>query len=109
MWEYEALFDKIDPGSKVILYGAGKVGQLFYRQIETTHYCEIVLWVSKDAEQHEAVSEIREMVGTQFDKIVVAVESGKIAEEIKKDLLSMGIDAGRIVWRNPRMERMNEI
>ena len=39
--------EKIPKGSKVILYGAGDVGNTFWNFLQDTNYAEVVLWVDK--------------------------------------------------------------
>ena len=40
-------FKYVPQGSKIVIYGAGKVGQTFYRQVLFSEWCEIVSWVDR--------------------------------------------------------------
>lgn len=101
-------FSLVDKGSKVVIYGAGRCGQLFYRQVKNIGYCNIVGWISKDWEKYKGLVSSPELLeGVKYEKIVIAVENKSVAEEIKSELILKNVPEKRIVWVNPRMERVD--
>lgn len=88
---------------KIVLYGAGKMGKDYKKQLMQFGY-NVVLWVDKDFDFYRenglAVKEPTQILETDYDVILIAVSREKSAMEISDDLISMGIDSERIVWRN---------
>ncbi len=100
-------FQCIEKGSKVILYGAGSVGKVFYRQLITCKYCDVIAWVAKDyrtCENKELVKSPEILKELVYDKIVIAALEQEMAESIRRDINSLGISEDRIVWEKPRLE-----
>ena len=94
----------IDKGSKIILYGAGKVGQSYYDQINKNGYCDIVAW--SDSNTYKENGDIippMEIVGMEYSKVVIAIKSKESAEEIIQSLVALGVDRGKIIWAEPLM------
>ena len=46
-------FDKVMKGERIVLYGAGTVGQAYMDQLSQLDYCEVVLWVDKNFDKYE--------------------------------------------------------
>ena len=89
-------------GASVVIYGAGKVGEEFYRQAVHSEYIRLEAIVDKKAGELDKpqipvkpVSELRRMA---FDYILIAVLDKEVAEAIKEDLTGMGISKGIIKW-----------
>ncbi|MCI8324757.1 MAG: glycosyltransferase family 2 protein [Lachnospiraceae bacterium] len=106
-----ALFDEdilvpyggIRPGSRVIIYGAGVLGQKMYRYLVQKREIDIVLWVDKKYKSYQetgfevfAPDEIG--VAVDYDFILIANTVQSIAESIRKYLVHMGIDNRKILW-----------
>lgn len=91
-------FDKVSKGERIVLYGAGNIGKLYRKQLALVDYCEVVLWVDKNYKQYgngtEDPLKIRQTV---YDKVVIAVEREKIREEMKKQLIEMGVSKTHVV------------
>ena len=95
-------FGKVDKGSRVILYGAGKVGNSFYKQIEKTAYCNVIAWVDKNFEKYDDCILSPHVIGKMaFDVIVIAVENEGVADDIRRDLWQEYGNEVRIVWSSP--------
>ena len=95
-------FDKVQKGQKLILYGAGLVGNTYYKQIKKLDYCEKILWVDRNAERlHNqnvvSVSELENDIYFLYDVVVIAVENKNLAMEIKEYLLEKGYRREKIV------------
>lgn len=98
-------FELVPKGSKIILYGAGKVGREYYRQIMFSDWCEIVAWVDKTHERIDYISDPESAVAEYvYESIVIAVRDEKIAKEILSTLEKMHICKERIIWRSPEIQ-----
>lgn len=96
-------------GKDIVLYGAGKRGQEFYRQIAehkkingTGYSCRITAWVDQNykkyREQGLMVSAPEELKSAEFDQVVIAVAREDISESIKEMLMKLGIEEYKILW-----------
>lgn len=95
--------NKVEQGSAIILYGMGKVGDVFYRQICQTNYVSIIAWADRAPKQIEDISitvpritpdEIKDYC---FDYVVIAIENKIIVREILEKLMILGIEEKKIV------------
>lgn len=95
--------DEVTKNKKVILYGAGKVGQLYYNYIKRNNYSKLVAWVDQNYDKYRAcgmdVASPDDIKGLEFDYIVIAVADEKIKLEIEKCLLKYGVDEKKLIWR----------
>lgn len=92
----------ITKGSRIILWGAGNMGQANYFTLQKEHYCELVLWVDTCYGVKQTlglpVSKPEQIFETlDYDYIVIAIKSWKEANDIKKYLIEQGIIANKIV------------
>lgn len=99
-------FGKIKYGSKIILYGAGKVGNYYYNQITATKYCELKLWVDQNHEKLRKVYKIPVQSPDnihleEYDFILVAVEEEEVYLEIRSYLFSKGVQENKVIWEKP--------
>lgn len=102
--EYLFPFGDIKQGSRIILYAAGNVGKIYYRQIQKTRYCNIVAWVDKNIRLAENINikSPDEVDMNDCDYIVISVEKEAIASEIKENLIkNYKLDPEKIIWRKP--------
>jgi len=81
---------------RLILYGAGQVGQDLYRQLKQLGY-QIVLWADKNYEQYQKeglpVASPDEIVNNAYDRLLIAVNKAELAQEIKNELSEKGISS----------------
>ena len=85
--------------ARIVLYGAGVVGQQYYEQVDRTNYCEVVAWVDKDEKKHNhMVSPVDSVKELNYDYIVIALSSEQIRREVRDELVSKGIAETKIVW-----------
>lgn len=99
--EYLFPFNKVSNNKKIILYGAGTVGQTYKKQITKLQYATILLWVDRNSAVYESLGVksleyINDVV--DYDYIVIAVSNGLVIQQIKGDLIKMGIKENKIVW-----------
>ncbi|MCM1282789.1 MAG: glycosyltransferase [Roseburia sp.] len=93
----------IDKGSRIVIYGAGGLGQSLYA------YCrekdiEVVAWLDRNAGHYkseglpvETVDEF-DKTNTKYEHLIIANISEKTALDIKKDLLERGFLDEKIRW-----------
>jgi len=94
-------YKEIERNSKIIIYGAGKVGTSFYSQISDNNYCKIVGWIDSNyvnikKNAHISGPEILKDNQLQYDYIVVAILSKTISDEVALNLVEMGIAIHKI-------------
>jgi glycosyltransferase involved in cell wall biosynthesis len=100
-------FSQIEKGSRVVIYGAGKVGVVYYRQLKTTKYCEVCAWVAKDHAScawPQLVQSPQVIRDLNYDKILIAVKDENVMASIKKNLFDLGVPESKIVWFSPTLE-----
>lgn len=92
-------------GKRVVLYGAGTIGQDYYAQFCKFRKCEIVAWVDKDYlkyKKHDTYvvgpDKIKEF---DYEILIIAVKRYETAEQIKVELTGQDIPEDRIVWLQP--------
>lgn len=92
-------------GKKVALYGAGAVGHDFLRQMRICGMNPPIAVIDK---RHSKISwcNIRivspcSIMSLDFDILIIAVLNKKIMEEIRAELLFMGVPEEKIVWEKP--------
>lgn len=98
-------FSELEKGSRIVLYGAGKVGQAYYRQIFRQKLLKMVLWVDKDWKKYEKqslpVSSPEILEGYDYHYLIIAVKSKEAADEIRRMLMEQGILEEKVLWRVP--------
>ena len=96
-------FSEIKKGEKVVLYGASERGYDFYRQLVSTGYDDIVLWVDRQYEWYRymnlPVDAPEKIKGAEFDRIIITAEEEHVYESMMCDLAKLGVDAGKIFWK----------
>ena len=88
----------IKPDTKVAIYGAGFKGILYREEVEPV--MDVVLWVDKNYLNIKCGYKIcspQELLSTEYDVILVAVEDAYIQNEILYELCDMGIEL-RKIW-----------
>ena len=90
---------------RVALYGAGEVGQSYFYQLKKWGGCSLALWVDKKYETYQHLNEdiraVTELDTIEVDYVIVAVVAEAVAEEIKSELISGGINESIILWERP--------
>lgn len=97
-------FKSIKRNKKIILYGAGRVGAAFYNQLKSTQYGDLLLWCDKNYKNIKTSPRIMNPMLIRdfpYDYIVIAVKDENVAQDIKNDLIGMGVSDTRIIWENP--------
>ena len=74
-------------GKNIVIYGAGDVGNSYYRQIKKLKNIKLVLWVDSNKElvkENALLSDVQDIYNVEFDYIIIAVKYQKLAEIWKK-------------------------
>ena len=90
-------------GTKVVLFGLGKRGEKIYKQIcETDTGITIVALADSmkagEVYDNKQIVDPRDLLVLEYDYIIITVASEDTAEEIKSDLIQLGIDVNMISW-----------
>lgn len=94
-------FDRVPYQSRVILYGAGEMGQDYYLQIKKTNWCRIMQWVDREGKRYRdrgfKVEDLEEMKTACADFIIIGISDGNIAEQVRISLKSIGLKTTQII------------
>lgn len=100
-WEEDVLCEK----KRVVIYGAGKVGQSYFKQLNKSLGYDVVLWVDEKAEDYMKdglnVCSVDQISLVEFDEIIIAVMDQTISEKITRNLVMNGISEEQIRWKKP--------
>lgn len=101
--QYLFPFHRVKQNSRIILYGAGAVGKSFYAQLVKTKYCREIIWQDKQYEryQDENISVNCAHAEVDVDACVIAVQDEGLANEIKQELIELGMEERKIIWEQP--------
>lgn len=97
MIQYIFPFDKIEKGSRIAVWGCGKVGQDYRKQIMTTRYCKIIDIVDISAVEENWIVHSVEYLDISADYIVIAVSNPIAIERIREELIHREVEPDRIV------------
>lgn len=95
----------IDYRSKIVIYGAGRVGNDFVIQNSLTRYSDIVLWIDKNADKimDDRVVNVNKILECKYDFVVVAISEEIVAKKAITQLNKLGVPAEKIIWTEYRM------
>lgn len=112
-----AYFDSADRGevlmpyggvplnARIIIYGAGKMGQSLYRYVKGKKTIKVVDWLDKNyAIYYEMNLEVNNPVRINryheemYDFIILAINSQSAAESVREYLVGMGINRQKVKW-----------
>lgn len=94
---------KYDSDSKIALYGAGIVGKDYYKSMVGENKLPVI-WVDVNylnMKEEFDVKPISELKNVEFDYVIIAVLYETVADEIKNNLINMGIPKEKILWEEP--------
>lgn len=98
-------FELIEKGSRVIIYGAGKVGASYKKSLLSSEYATLLGWVDNNykklAKENNIIESPEILQKKEIDYIVVAIEDKEIASNIHDYLIKSGIAKNKIVWKSP--------
>lgn len=89
-------FGSIQYGSRIILYGAGDVGTQYYRQLMESNYCDVVVWIDREAEKYKELGfQVKKENEVCLDDInaeyiIIAINNDMAAKDIIYKLRQSG-------------------
>ncbi|NBC73145.1 glycosyltransferase family 4 protein [Paenibacillus sacheonensis] len=103
MTQYIFPYRSIEADSRIVLYAAGDVGQQYYRQLQATGYCEVVLWLDRtpNGSNIQIPESITTLSNESYDWVVIAVQRKDLVEEIKNSLVTLGVPLSKIIDAAP--------
>lgn len=101
----------LDSGNRVVIYGAGVLGQKVYSYLQKFRQIQVMAWVDRNWKVYQqqgltvaAPEEILEN-NIEFDKILIANITEKTAVSIRDFLLNKGIPEEKIYWFTKEFRR----
>lgn len=95
-------YKRVEKGSRIALYGAGKVGQDFFIQILQSKYCVLSVWIDKNfqayREKYLPVYPCECLRYVVFDYVLVCVKDRQVAYDMINYLIGVGIDKAKVIW-----------
>lgn len=83
-------YSQIKKGHKIVIYGAGILGQRMEKAIVESNFCKVVLWVDKAFQRYResglSVASPDEIIEYEYDYIVIAAIKYKMSIAIKREL-----------------------
>lgn len=93
-------YQKVPKACRIVLYGAGKMGQAYYEQVELTGYCEIVLWMDQKFATEQPSKDcgwIKELRTKKYDYIVIAIAQDRLVEDVIQQLRQWNVPGEKII------------
>lgn len=88
--------------SRIAIYGAGRVGYSIYSQINKNDTLTLTGWFDKRFDVKDSypfkIEAPDQVQVNDFDYIYIAMKNEKVANEIKMDLIKLGVDEKKILW-----------
>lgn len=99
--EYLYPFYQVRKHSRVVVYGAGSIGQSIVSYLNETHYYEMCAWVDGTETEHSIgtwkVQPPKQLIGIEFDYVILATNKTGYIREMKESLYGYGIADEKIV------------
>jgi len=96
-------FQEVKKGSKIIIYGAGDVGQAFYWELFYSGYAEVVGWIDKSWENVSHIEKPKmyfsQLHTVEFDYVVIAINSQEVVKTVCDLLQKAGVPKSKIVYK----------
>lgn len=115
MYGYKYLFpfEKVKYGSRILIYGAGDVGQEYLKQMLITNYANVVAFIDRAWDRYPmmvvpiyAPETVDKLI---YDYVVLAFKMGNFAEDVKKKLIDIGVDEKRIIFTGARNDDLQVV
>lgn len=106
-------FKDIDADKRIVIYGATQTGYDFYRQVKSTDYCKVVAWIDRQfewwREMNLPVDAPESITGLEYDLVILTAETERVALSMKSDLIKLGVEEGKIYWKDDYSIRENVV
>ena len=100
-------FESIPFKSKILIYGAGDVGEEYLKQMLMTGYCQVLGFVDRRDNKQSMSFPIYspdKIADIPFDYIVLAFKTRTTAEDVTYNLTKQGIKTSKIIFQEARAE-----
>lgn len=91
---------------RIALYGAGNVGQDYFRAFALWGNVAVAVWVDRQwedcREQGLPVQPVADLLQAEYDAVLIAVEKRGLAEQIRADLVGYGVAGEKILFAEPK-------
>lgn len=95
-------YNALQINKRIVIYGAGKRGQRFYREFIARNDVKVPLIVDKNADniklQNITVQPVSAIKTIEFDYVLITVANSAVRNEILQDLLDMGVKREKIIF-----------
>ncbi len=96
IWKFP--YSKMKKESRIVLYGAGRVGKDLYEQAVQSEFCQVVLWVDKDyINKTGGIASPEKIKDCEYDYIIIALAETETVEEVERYLISIGVQDRNII------------
>lgn len=94
-------YEKIQQGSRLVLYGAGSAGRDMYRQAVQNDYCKVVMWIDKNLQNEKiydkVICSVDCLESAIYDCILIAISNKSISKAVKNMLETLHISSDKII------------
>lgn len=102
LWIDPSWMERMSPGSRILLYGAGALGRKYYQHIQNHKDFEFAGCIDFGYERmDESDFQVRnpaDWAKMEFDVVVITIKNPKKAEEIRRRLCETGMEPSEIYW-----------
>lgn len=94
-------FGGIEPGASIVLYGAGAAGIHLENYIKNINKYKLVCWADRNYETLRETMEVvnpDEIIHREYDYVIITILRATIVENVKRDLIKMGVPKEKILW-----------
>lgn len=89
-------FTNLKSDDKIILYGAGRVGESVYYTFKKLNCCKIICRADQRKSENKKIIGIEEIKQYKYDKIVLGIGNKQVADQAEQQLLEMKIKRDKI-------------
>lgn len=102
-WTWKLPAESIPAGARLVLYGAGGMGQDFYKQLVISGHASVSGWVDSAFEKYRKagmdVKDPSEVLQPGFDWILICVSDAKVRREIADYIeKTFGVDRKKMIY-----------
>ncbi len=100
--QYGFPFDRIRDDRRIVIYGAGTCGKRLLNGLSKKNDKVIVAVLDKKPEKclidGYRVLPLHSIKQLDFDRVIIAIRDENIAQEMRENLISLGVEDGKIIW-----------
>ena len=112
-YSYLFPYEKVPIYSKIIIYGAGTLGQDYLHQMQLTNYCKVVAMADRNYQQYPPmivpVIPPDQIHTFSFDYVVIALRMAAAYQEIRRVLEKEGVTTDKIICIFEREEKLPSV